>query len=494
MFGIMRPQGCGTSDAAKEHHRLHYCGTCKAMGSDYGQASRLLLNFDTVFLSEILSRLSTENTAQWESALHSHNCFAMPKDAPALPLALRYAAATNVVLTEFKVDDNLHDSGGFRWRFTRGFFTRAFRKAEQSLGNWGVNVADLWAEARRGQAREKGMTLARPKLEQHLAYFAEPTARMTAALFAQGAVAVGRTDEQQAMHDFGFSFGVMAYCLDAFEDLEDDLKRGEFNPLTSFYGNLFTQKKLSAAQADEVRQLLLSQKNAAIAALRNLDIDLAAQNLYASRLSSNLMLRVYADSAAARKRLTIRDNIRRRTAHAREVAQIFTNRQKHMAYYTLALAMIAVPRTSEYVEQPKTNAHLGMWAVFTALLAAIGLLPKAKTLALKQRAKANAPEALKKMNDGCGDCAGGCGDCCSGCGEGCTSGGCCDNCGTTDGGCCTAENCNCCGSCCAGCCQSGCCDTMCSDSECSCNKNTWPIYLIFFLVLAAAVTVALLLA
>ena len=67
MFGLMRVKKCGMSEAEKHFRRLHYCGTCKTIGSLYGQKSRLLLNHDTVFLAEILSSLSDENASEWQS-------------------------------------------------------------------------------------------------------------------------------------------------------------------------------------------------------------------------------------------------------------------------------------------------------------------------------------------------------------------------------------------------------------------------------------------
>ena len=42
MFGLMEARACALDDDAKERRRLQYCGTCKTLGSLYGQRSRLL--------------------------------------------------------------------------------------------------------------------------------------------------------------------------------------------------------------------------------------------------------------------------------------------------------------------------------------------------------------------------------------------------------------------------------------------------------------------
>ncbi|MCU0238408.1 MAG: DUF5685 family protein, partial [Pyrinomonadaceae bacterium] len=79
MFGLMRAKTCGMSADEKHFRRLNYCGTCKTIGSLYGQKSRLLLNNDTVFLAEILTSLSDENVESWQKSYQSYNCLNLPK-------------------------------------------------------------------------------------------------------------------------------------------------------------------------------------------------------------------------------------------------------------------------------------------------------------------------------------------------------------------------------------------------------------------------------
>ena len=77
MFGIMRPEGgCSNKNSSDyRFHRMHYCGVCKAMGNSYGHKSRLLLNYDSVFLSELLRFLSTQSVLL---VVHSKNFILIP--------------------------------------------------------------------------------------------------------------------------------------------------------------------------------------------------------------------------------------------------------------------------------------------------------------------------------------------------------------------------------------------------------------------------------
>ena len=47
---------------------------------------------------------------------------------------------------------------------------------------------------------------------------------------------VYRSDEwEEKLRRMGFFFGKFIYLMDAYEDIEDDLKKGRYNPLTELY-------------------------------------------------------------------------------------------------------------------------------------------------------------------------------------------------------------------------------------------------------------------
>ena len=132
MFGLMRPKKSCTVEVSSEYrfHRMHYCGTCKTLGQEYGHRTRFLLNFDTVFFAELLSHLSGENLSEWQSGYQEvSKCLHMPDKDKETPKALKYAAATNILLAELKLDDHIKDLPGMRWKLIRSVFSKSFRKA-----------------------------------------------------------------------------------------------------------------------------------------------------------------------------------------------------------------------------------------------------------------------------------------------------------------------------------------------------------------------------
>src|SRR4051812_7512189 len=114
MYGLMRAGICSRRTERAYHRRLHYCGTCKTMGRLYGQRSRLLLNNDAVFLAELLTAMTpgARAASDWDRAFQSYSCLALPASAEEMPLALQVAATATLVMSEFKVADQLDDSGG----------------------------------------------------------------------------------------------------------------------------------------------------------------------------------------------------------------------------------------------------------------------------------------------------------------------------------------------------------------------------------------------
>src|ERR1700730_5118310 len=114
MFGLMHFRG--TTEAVEERRRwrMHYCGPRKTTGRQDGQRSRMLLNHDIGFLAELLTALSAEDVEKWGNPYRSWNCMNIPADGE-IPPVLRYAAAVNVLLSDYKLADHEVDSRKRRW-------------------------------------------------------------------------------------------------------------------------------------------------------------------------------------------------------------------------------------------------------------------------------------------------------------------------------------------------------------------------------------------
>ena len=240
MFGLMKYTGSCLAPAAKHERQTRYCGTCKSIGRLFGQSARATLNHDAVFLGELLSAL--QPTALSSAAFTPRRCFVLPK-ADDIPPALAYAAAANVVLTEFAVTDQLLD-GDKRWWPVQKTLSRSFHAARAHLLAAGLPVETLFAQQQRQAEYERTPS-------RSLAFFAEPTGAATRLVFAHGAASYA-----EPLGLLGEAFGRLIYVLDAIQDQVQDTKKGAFNALTASQTTLTEARRYVREQQARFQEAL----------------------------------------------------------------------------------------------------------------------------------------------------------------------------------------------------------------------------------------------
>jgi len=269
MFGLMRSCSCNKTPAQKELQRLHYCGTCKTIGRLYGQKSRMLLNYDAVFLGEVLTALEP-SAIEFAPAYLSRNCLAIPR-AEQMPWALQYAATANVVLAQFKISDHVQDTGSRLFKLLGRIFSPQFVKANRALRSCEFPVDEMKSLLSLQIEREREPS---PTVDR----LAEPTARASQLVFRHGALRTGVSpDTTETMASLGSVFGQIAYLVDAIQDRKEDAKKGAFNALGA----------IGISEVEAVALLKDKQKEM-LGHLRSLPIDEERKTTFASRLRNNL--------------------------------------------------------------------------------------------------------------------------------------------------------------------------------------------------------------
>ncbi|HZS07251.1 MAG TPA: DUF5685 family protein [Blastocatellia bacterium] len=442
----MSTRNCGQTAEQKYRRRLHYCGTCKTLGRLYGQRSRLLLNHDAVFLGELLSLLAENGhePEKWCSAYQSYNCLSLPPTADEMPLPLQFAAAANILLTEFKVADQIRDSKRRHWRLARRYFSDAFRRASRQLNEWKFPLDDLWPLQDWQDQREAELiegTVQHPA-DEALLLLAGPTATATAMFFRHGVRLVNRATAQDAMARLGFEFGRLAYLLDAFEDYEKDAANGEFNALRSAYG--WSGEKLTESQRRLATRLLLRVQDQIISAINCLPIPPQQAALFSDRLRINLSHKLrtplpvlnavgracyhhrYPLSERWRGAINAgREMVSRECADCSPVARL-----KAPLIFALVLAVVFLfPGEAVSLRSWRDCLNLSFNLMFLSALPGAVLAATSSVLI-----STGAPHRKRRGHqsfcwDNCWcDC---CSGCCEGCGEGCCECGCdscCDGC------------------------------------------------------------------
>lgn len=227
MFGSLQPTLCQIDGEDAAAYRRMYCGTCKALGDEYGLAARPLLSYDVVLFATVIEALRTEPSAESRCRCPLMPLVHRPIVTPASP-AMRIAAALQMALTDQWLADQQadgHPTVALARPLTRGRAARA-REELAALGLDPRPLQDLSERQVHVEATTRDFVRA-----------AEPTAGLLATIFARigslpGSIAevAPATPGASGLHSLGRNLGLVIYGLDALEDLNEDRRSGAFNP------------------------------------------------------------------------------------------------------------------------------------------------------------------------------------------------------------------------------------------------------------------------
>lgn len=225
MFGFFpAPCGCFSSDD-RSVYRAHFCGLCNSLKKEYGLWARLLVNRDATFLSLLGSSLCPEAPI----VSHATCCNPLGRIRPLVQTAphVRYAAAVTVCGLVTKLRDDADDEAGWRGRASQTasiLLNGAQRKAAHHLHETGFPVLEV-LDAMSDQTRCESLVTQQPMGA------ARPTRFAYGEIFAHLPQVTGAAASDAApLRALGANLGELIYCADAWEDHEEDRRKGRFNP------------------------------------------------------------------------------------------------------------------------------------------------------------------------------------------------------------------------------------------------------------------------
>ncbi|MCD8145763.1 MAG: DUF5685 family protein [Clostridiales bacterium] len=249
MFGYVLPLREELKVKDWERYRAVYCGLCHTMGRQCGQLSRLLLSYDFTFLGLLLGAGGDRHNCRCVAApCRGRSCCA---NSPALELA----ADECMILTWWKFQDQIQDESlwkGLGARFLSRLFRRAYRRAACRRPDFDrLTASQLDALHRLEEER-------RPSLDRPADAFAKILA---GAIPPTGDLCQDRATEQLLYH-----VGRWIYLTDAWDDLEEDLAQGSYNPVLLRYG-LDKAPDPEGPEGQQLRLTLTHSVNLALSAL-----------------------------------------------------------------------------------------------------------------------------------------------------------------------------------------------------------------------------------
>ncbi|MEG0843961.1 MAG: DUF5685 family protein [Romboutsia sp.] len=216
MFGYVKVNKMDLTFREYDHYRGYYCGLCKYLKDNHGEISRLSLNYDITFLILVLTSVYRPKARVVEEG-----CIVNPfkKKKKIINEITEYAGSMNVLLTYYKLEDNLKDDKGIKdilaYNIYKGKLKLAYKKYPEKAEFIKNQLDTLYS------------------LEQAKNLNIDAVSNTFGNLM--GEIFAYKKDQYEAdLRKVGFNVGKYIYILDAYEDLEKDFKKGSYNPFINY--------------------------------------------------------------------------------------------------------------------------------------------------------------------------------------------------------------------------------------------------------------------
>lgn len=217
----MIPPLQGLAQEEAERFRRMYCGLCHTLGERYGQAARLILNYDFTYLAVLLSVPEEETVRSGRCAVKAFR----RRDYRASDEAMALAADESVILAYWQARDGVADHDwfhGLKYRGISALLEPAYRKA--------AAIRPTFDEAVRRQLTRLA------QLEKENCGSIDEAADAFAALLEFAAAEVDDPVRRRVLEQLLYHLGRWVYLIDAADDLKKDAGSGNYNPVALRYG------------------------------------------------------------------------------------------------------------------------------------------------------------------------------------------------------------------------------------------------------------------
>lgn len=200
-----------------DEYRTYYCGLCRELKEKYGIAGQISISYDMTFLVLLLDGLYEPSIRKGTSycAIHPFRKQMIRKST-----VTEYAADMNLLLTYYKCADDWTDER----KISRYAYARLLEEKKQE-------IAKKYPEkAERIQKSLQELSELEKANERNLDRVSGCFGNIMAEIMAYQA------DMWEAsLRKIGFYLGKFIYICDAYEDAEEDVKKGNYNPFSEIY-------------------------------------------------------------------------------------------------------------------------------------------------------------------------------------------------------------------------------------------------------------------
>ena len=212
-----------------ELYRGIYCSLCRALGRLYSPIAQLFLSYDFAFAA-VLRLAAGECGCNFSKKRCPYNpskkcMICSSKDE------LDYCAHAVIITVFYKVKDNLHDAG-FKSKLLAALIYPVVWLMHKKAVRLAPEIDEIIGSSMDKQEQiEKKENVGIDEAAHHSA---EALGRVMALGFDG--------ERKNSLYNLGYMVGRFVYILDAADDLESDIKSGNFNPFKSEFSNINNEK------------------------------------------------------------------------------------------------------------------------------------------------------------------------------------------------------------------------------------------------------------
>ncbi len=240
-------------------YRSYYCGLCRALKQEYGLRGQITLSYDLTFLVMLLT-----GVYEPQEELKSCRCVMHPatKHPTVVNEYTRYAAAMNILLAYYKAEDDWKDEKKIRGNAAAMALRSAFRKASEAYPAQAAVIRENLDRIHEiEEAKDQNLDAASGCFGNIMSAICTPAEDVFS----------------DSLHRLGFYLGKFIYLMDACDDIEEDLKKGTYNPFKAKWEELDAATDVTAFDdyCNQILNMMMSECSRAfeiLPILKHIDI------------------------------------------------------------------------------------------------------------------------------------------------------------------------------------------------------------------------------
>lgn len=225
MFGYVTPFKMEMKIKDYEKFKAYYCGLCNSIKSNYGNLPRLTLNYDMTFLAVLLDSLSEDkyNFTEFKCLMHPLKKRLMLNNNAALD----YAAFCNITLAYYKLMDDVQDNKSSKSKVFSMFLKNYLKKSKvedkvvMEYTKEKLLLLNTLEASYNDLSQDEQLSL-----DELSHIFADLTGFIVSFYYKEATF-------KENLYWLGYNLGKWIYIIDAYDDLEKDMKDNSFNAINS---------------------------------------------------------------------------------------------------------------------------------------------------------------------------------------------------------------------------------------------------------------------